>query len=135
MQLPKRYWWGMLLLAGLYTLIRLTAYEPVYGQPDWLQINRQLLRWINMVVVFLAGYWVLRPLEPRWMLLLWNGVHLLLMGYLAAAAAWEYWVAPMPYGIRGSAAPIIEFLISPVYYMALGVLYYLTRPAKHMKAD
>jgi hypothetical protein len=65
------------------------------------------------------------------MLFLWNLIHLALLIYLLLAAAYEWALAPLPYGIRGSVAPIIEFLISPVYYIGLGVLYlYLNRIQK-----
>jgi hypothetical protein len=46
-----------------------------------------------------------------------------MIGYLLLAAAYEYLIAPLPYGIRGSVAPIVEFLISPIIYMAMGLLY------------
>jgi hypothetical protein len=62
-------------------------------------------------------------MKETWMMFLWNLVHILLIAYLGLAEGYEIFIAPMAYGIRSSAAPIIEFLISPVFYMALGLLY------------
>jgi hypothetical protein len=62
-------------------------------------------------------------MKVGWMLFLWNLLHIALLAYLLLAAFYEWIIAPLPYGIRGSVAPIIEFLISPVYYIGLGVLY------------
>ena len=125
-KLPKHYWLGFWIMILAYTLVRLFFYEPVVPMPSWVHQQRQLIRWINITFVYVVGIFVIRTMEERWLLYLWNLVHVLLIVYLLAAAAYEYFIAPMPYGIRGSAAPIIEFLISPVYYMALGLLYAVT---------
>ncbi|MBU6158879.1 MAG: hypothetical protein KGP35_07605 [Bacteroidetes bacterium] len=127
-QLPKHFWSGFWIMILAYTLVRLFFYEPVVAMPQWVPSNRQLLRWINITFVYVVGIWVIRRMGIGWMLLLWNLVHIALLAYLLLAAVYEWGIAPLPYGIRGSVAPIIEFLISPVYYIGLGVLYlYLNR--------
>ena len=122
--LPKNFWIGFWIMVLAYTIVRLFFYEPVVSMPAWVHQNRQLIRWMNVTFVYVVGIFVIRTMEERWLLYLWNLVHLLLIGYLFLASAYEYFIAPMPYGVRGSAAPIIEFLISPVFYIALGVLYH-----------
>lgn len=122
-RLPRNYWLGFWIMIGAYTVIRFVFYEPILPVPRWITQYRQVIRWMNMTAVFVVGILVIRTMQERWLLLVWNWVHLLLMGYLGLAALYEYFIAPMPYGIRGSAAPIIEFLIAPVFYMGLGLLY------------
>ncbi|HMO32056.1 MAG TPA: hypothetical protein PKE07_03570 [Lacibacter sp.] len=135
-RLPDRYWTGLLVLVLAYSLIRLFVYEPFVPLAPWVKTYRQELRWVNITLVYLVGIVVIRRLQVGWMLFLWNLVHLALIGYLVGAALYERFVAPMPYGIRGSAAPLIEFLISPVYYMALGLLYAVVpRPAVNPASD
>lgn len=106
-----------------YSLVQFSFNFPIIPVPVWLKHNRQLFRWVNMSFVYVIGIFVIRKMTPAWLLFSWNIVHIVLMGYLMLAAAYEYFIAPMPYGIRGSAAPIIEFLISPVFYVAMGLLY------------
>lgn len=130
-KLPRNYWLGFWIMILAYSIVRLFFYEPVFRMPDWVHGNRQLIRWINITFVYVLGIFVIRTMRERWMLYLWNLVHVLLIAYLLLAAAYEYFIAPMPYGIRGSAAPIIEFLISPVYYMALGLLHAFAHKEQH----
>ena len=130
-RLPKHFWSGFWIMVLAYSLVRLFFYEPVVSMPRWVYEQRQLFRWINISFVYVVGIFVVRRMMVGWMLFLWNLIHLALLIYLLMAAAYEWAVAPLPYGIRGSVAPIIEFLISPVYYIGLGVLYlYLNRIQK-----
>jgi hypothetical protein len=130
-KLPKYFWSGFWIMVIAYSLVRLFFYEPVVRMPGWVYQQRQLFRWINISFVYVVGIFVVKRMKVGWMLLLWNLVHLVLLAYLLFSAFYEWAVAPLPYGIRGSVAPIIEFLISPVYYIGLGVLYlYLNRIQK-----
>jgi hypothetical protein len=130
-RLPKHFWSGFWIMVLAYSLVRLFFYEPVVSMPRCVYEQRQLFRWINISFVYVVGIFVVRRMRVGWMLFLWNLIHLALLIYLLMAAAYEWAVAPLPYGIRGSVAPIIEFLISPVYYIGLGVLYlYFNRTHK-----
>ena len=122
-KLPKHFWSGFWVMVIAYSLVRLFFYEPVVRMPAWVYQQRQLFRWINISFVYVVGIFVVGRMKVGWMLFLWNLVHLALMGYLLLAAVYEWGIGSLPYGIRGSVAPIIEFLISPVYYIGLGVLY------------
>ena len=134
--LPKYFWSGFWIMILAYTLVRLFFYEPVVAMPHWVHTKRQLIRWINISFVYVVGIWVIRRMRIGWMLVLWNWVHIALLAYLLLAAAYEWGIAPLPYGIRSSVAPIIEFLISPVYYIGLGVLYlYLNRLKQSDKTE
>ena len=122
--LPRKYWVGLVVMLIAYTVIQFSYNFPIIHVPNWLRSNRQLFRWVNISFVYLVGIVVIRRMEPFWLLFVWNVIHIVLMGYLAIAAAYEYFIAPMPYGVRGSAAPIIEFLISPVFYVVIGLVYH-----------
>ena len=106
-----------------YTLIRMFFYDGVLPAPLWLKEQRQLVRWGNIFIIYVVGILIIRKMDESWMLWAWNAVHVVLMLYLIFAAAYEYLIAPLPYGLRASVAPIIEFLISPAYYVGLALLY------------
>lgn len=107
-----------------YSVIRFFFYEPLFPVPGWVHEYRQVVRWVNMTFVYVLGILVIRTMSESWLLFTWNLVHIVLISYLILAAAYDYFIAPMPYGIRGSAAPIIEFLISPVFYVVIGLVYH-----------
>jgi hypothetical protein len=122
-RLPNHFWSGFWMMVLAYSLVRLFFYEPVVSMPRWVHEQRQLFRWINISFVYVVGIYFVGRMKVGWMLYLWNLLHIALLAYLLLAAFYEWAIAPLPYGIRGSVAPIIEFLISPVYYIGLGVLY------------
>jgi hypothetical protein len=122
-RLPKNYWIGFLILALAYTLVQFLFYHPVIPVLRSLLKYKQSVRWFNITFVYVVGIMVIRTMHVNWLLFIWNIVHVVMIGYLLLAAAYEYLIAPLPYGIRGSVAPIVEFLISPIIYMAMGLLY------------
>jgi hypothetical protein len=123
MNLPKHFWFGFWVMLIGYTLIRMFFYDGVLPAPHWLKEQRQLVRWGNIFIIYIVGILIIRKMDESWMLWAWNAVHVVLMLYLIFAAAYEYLIAPLPYGLRASVAPIIEFLISPAYYVGLALLY------------
>ena len=122
-KLPKNYWTGLLILTLAYTLVQFLFYHPVIPVLRSLLQYKQAVRWFNIFFVYVIGIWVIRTMHVSWLLFIWNIVHVVMIGYLLLAAAYEYLIAPLPYGIRGSVAPIVEFLISPIIYMAMGLIY------------
>lgn len=123
MKLPKYFWFGFIVMLVAYTLIRMFFYDGVLPAPHWVKEKRQLVRWGNITLIYVIGILIVRKMGESWMLWAWNAVHLIVMFYLLLLAAYEYLVGELHYGLRASVAPIIEFLISPAYFVALGLLY------------
>jgi hypothetical protein len=123
LQLPPDYWRGMLLMVLVYTLVQLLFYHPPFALPAWVQTYRQVFRWVTITIVYVTGIYVLKNSSEAWLLYLWNLVHLVVIGYLLLLAAYEYLIAPVPYGLRASVEPIVEFLVSPIIYIGMGILY------------
>jgi hypothetical protein len=123
MKLPKHFWIGFWVMLVAYTLIRMFFYDGVLPAPQWLKEQRQLVRWGNITLIYVIGIVIVRKMEEEWLLWAWNAVHLLVMLYLMLLAAYEHLIGDLHYGLRASVAPIIEFLISPAYFVCLGLLY------------
>jgi hypothetical protein len=121
--MPRHFWLGFWVMLIAYTLIRMFFYDGVLPAPQWLKEQRQLVRWCNISLIYVVGILIIKKMKEPWMLWAWNAVHLLLIAYLLLAAVFEKSFGGLPYGIRASVAPIIEFLISPAYYVALALLY------------
>jgi|GEM_PF-1112475 len=121
---PKNYWAGLLVVLAVYTFVQLLFYHPLFTAPEFFKSFRQPLRWLTITIVYVTGVQVLKRTEEDWLKFIWHFIHLLLIFYLLLIAFVEYFIMPVPYGIRASVAPIIEFLISPLLYMGLGVVFF-----------
>lgn len=128
--LPRNYWIGLIIMILAYSIVQLSFNTHLIPVPEWLLKHRQFFRWLNILFVYVIGILVIQKMSPEWLLFSWNLVHIVLMSYLAIAATYEYLIAPLPYGVRGSAAPIIEFLVSPVFYVVMGLIYTSLRSNK-----
>lgn len=110
----------MILL--MYVLAQLLQALPaVLGLGDGVFL-RQSARLLAVLWVYAVGSRVLRHTKARVILFCWHAVHLSLLLVLLVIALWEYLVGAVPFGIRASVAPVIEFLVSPMLYMAAGFL-------------
>lgn len=120
---PKGFWKGLLVIVGAYTLVQFLVYVPNEISQYAGVFFRQVLRWIQILIVYATGAIVLHRMEPRWIGAIWHFIHFMLIGFLAISAIIEFSIGPVPYAWRASIAPMIEFLISPVLYFGAGVLY------------
>ncbi len=123
LQLPPDYWRGMLIMVLVYTLVQLLFFHPPVQLPAWVHTYRQLIRWLTITIVYITGIYVLKNSKEAWLLYLWNLVHIVAIGYLAVLGVYEYLIAPVSYGLRASVEPIVEFLVSPIIYVGMGILY------------
>jgi hypothetical protein len=120
---PKKYWKGLVFVLLAYTVVQLISYQSFFRLPAFIQQNKQLMRWMAIAIVYLVGCLVLKGTGVVWLLGLWHMIHLSLVGYLFFIGIYEYTIAPVPYGIRASVAPVVEFLISPLLYFAAGLVF------------
>ena len=124
---PKDFWKSLIGLLVLYTLLQLIYFIPESSFPEAVRRIRLSPLWFLLAVVYAAGWLVIRQWEVSWLLMIWHVVHISLAGYALATLAYMRFIGPVPNGIATSIRPIVEFLISPVLYLALGLLYRTTR--------
>ena len=120
---PRNYWKGFIVILIAYSIVQLLFFHPLFTVPSKLQEFRQLIRWLTITFIYLVGARVLRNTGEAWMVAIWHIIHIVMISFLLLVAAYEYGIGPVPYGVRSSVAPIIEFLISPVLYMGSGLIY------------
>lgn len=120
---PSHFWKGLFFVLLAYSAVQLMSYQSFFQLPAVIQQNKQLMRWMAIGLVYLVGCLVIKNTGVAWLLAIWHFIHLSLVGYLFLIAVYEYTIAPVPYGIRASVAPVVEFLISPVLYFAAGLVY------------
>jgi hypothetical protein len=124
---PRDFWKGFAILLPLYALLQLIYFLPESALPDWMRVTSLSPVWFLLVPVYLTGWWILRRSEAGWLSVVWHIVHISLVGFALSVLAFGRIVKPLPEGIALSVRPIVEFLISPILYLALGLLYRAAR--------
>lgn len=119
--LPGYFLRGVVIMAATYAAVQLIPCVAggLVGKPtEWM---RQGVRGLEIFTVYRVGAHLLKSgLLIRY----WQTVYGLGSGYLFLVAALEYGSGPVPFGIRASVAPVVELLISPIIFIAAGLLYY-----------
>jgi len=127
---PKNFWKGLLMILLAYTIVQLLVYQHLFNLDHYIAAMRQPIRWLTITFVYLVGVRVLKSTNELWLLTFWHIVHVSLIAYLIIVAFFEYFITAVPYGIRASVAPIVEFLISPVLYMCAGLIFHTVQSNK-----
>jgi len=127
---PKNFWRGLLFILLAYTVVQLLVYQHLFVFDEYIALFRQPIRWLTITFVYMVGARMLKSTDELWLLTIWHFVHITLIGYLLIVSFFEYFVRAVPYGIRASVAPIIEFLISPVLYMCAGLIFHTIESGK-----
>lgn len=127
---PKNFWKGLLMILLAYSFIHLLPYLGLNNFYKFNAVMRQPMRWLTITLIYLVGVRVLKSTNELWLLTFWHVVHVSLITYLIIVAFFEYFVSAVPYGIRASVAPIVEFLISPILYLCAGLIYHAVQVNK-----
>ncbi len=120
---PKNYWKGLLALIPLYTIAQLIYYLPTTDIPIPINIFPLSPVWILISIIFLTGWWILKKIGVQWIISIWKGVHIMIIGIVLIILVGNKAFDKVPLGSLSSVRPMIEFLISPILYIALGIMY------------
>ncbi len=120
---PKNYWKGLLALIPLYTIAQLIYYLPTTDIPIPINIFPLSPVWLLISIIFLTGWWILKKIGVQWIISIWKGVHIMIIGIVLIILVGNKAFDVGPLGILSSVRPMIEFLISPILYIALGIIY------------
>lgn len=120
---PRYYWTGLMLLLMAYTALQFVYYLPASSLPK--MINRSGLSplWFLLVIVYVAGSLILRQTGVAWLNAIWHLVHISLITFALAVLVYGRLAGSVPIGVSAAVRPIMEFLISPILYLAMGLLY------------
>ncbi|MCG9899107.1 MAG: hypothetical protein MH132_03820 [Hydrotalea sp.] len=119
--LKRGLWLGLLQLMVIYTAMYLFFYEAPYFA-DIPRKLRHLIKFSSLIGVYLLGTYHLRFEKQRWMGALWHIVHISGISFVLSMGAFDWLVHPTSQAVRLLAHQINEFLISPVLFVAMGLL-------------
>lgn len=119
----RGYWEGLAWVLGAYVLIQFMYRIPRYAWESKSSVYLIAPFWYLLSVVYL---WIgerLRRLDVRWVYAVWHILHILLIGCNVGILGYRKIAGELPYVFTSTARGITEFLISPVLYITLGLLY------------
>lgn len=119
--LKRGLWLGLLQLMVIYTAMYLFFYEAPY-LADIPRKLRHLIKFSSLIGVYLLGTYHLRFEQQRWMGAVWHIVHISGISFVLSVGAFDWLVHPTSQAVRLLAHQINEFLISPVLFVAMGLL-------------
>jgi low temperature requirement protein LtrA len=83
---------------------------------------RHVIKFGVTILVYFVGTYHLGKLEDKWMSQLWHFIHISLLFGITAIGAYDWVFGMVDKKTKELAATMQEFLISPVLYVAMGIL-------------
>jgi hypothetical protein len=120
---PVNYWKGLAAVLLAYTMNQLLIHLPKTSLPDVLDRLPISPYWFLLAAVYGAGAYVLSQSGVRWIHSLWQITYLTLIAYVFLNIAYVRLFGPMPLRLGSAVRPVIDFLLSPAPYLALGLIY------------
>jgi hypothetical protein len=117
----NRWIGGLVVIIILYTLFYLLFADRsfTYDIPRKL---RHIIKFGVTILVYFVGTYHLGKLEDKWMSQLWHFIHISLLFSITAIGAYDWAFGMVDKKTKELAATMQEFLISPVLYVAMGIL-------------
>ncbi|HZE84851.1 MAG TPA: hypothetical protein VE035_11120 [Puia sp.] len=113
------FWSGLFVIALLYCLYyifflyRIALDMPIRG--------RHVIKFCFIALVYASGAVCLRGYADKWMLRAWHLIYFLILGLLVLLGIYDWTIARTPLPVREIADTLLEFLISPILYVAMGI--------------
>lgn len=120
--MKRGFWTGLIIILIIYTLIYLFFYDAPYFN-DIPRRLRHLIKFFILITVYLIGGYHLRLNNIKWMYIIWHFIHITRIGIITSFGLYDFLVSPTPIFIRSFLNSINEFLISPVLFVGMGILY------------
>lgn len=117
----QRYVAGLIIIMLIYSMF----YILFADKPDTLLIPRKwrhVIKFITTFTVYLVGTYHLGKHKNSWMLYLWHFVHITLLSTITGIGLYDWIFGMVSYQVKEIAASMQEFLISPMLYIAMGIL-------------
>lgn len=113
---------GLLVVALLYSAYNLYILDPeVYEFMS--RGTRHLYKFGGLILTWLTGWLVYRKVRPAWLIQVWDLLYACGLGLLLLLAAYDSFIRELPLALRQPVSTFHEFLISPIAYVVIGILY------------
>lgn len=116
-----RFWIGLILIIVIYSLYNIYLVDVSYYQSIPRKL-RHVGKLSVILMVYGTGTWALKDYFARWMLYLWHLLHLCIIGVLILIGLYDWSFGAISPALRNITGTLFEFLISPLIYLAMGII-------------
>jgi hypothetical protein len=116
-----RFWTGLVVILIIYSAFYLLMADnreafdiPIMG--------RHFIKIAIVFMIYFTGTFFLGKLPQKWLGQVWHIVHISLISLLMILWLWHFLISPLPHNLRVLGYSLHEFLISPLLYLATGLL-------------
>lgn len=115
-------------ISGLIFIVIIYSWNYLYFMNDegsWMSFSRiafHLIRFGVTVAVYFVGTYHLGKLKDTWMSSLWHLVHVSGLVIITSLGLFDWFIMEISRNLKEFAHTIQEILISPVLYVAMGLL-------------
>ncbi len=113
------FWSGFVVILLLYCLY---YFYFIYGLAHEIPLRaRHFVKLLFILACYGTGVVALGRITAGWMVRLWHITYLVCLLLLLGMGLYDWFVARTPLQLRMIADSVQEFLVSPVFYVALGL--------------
>lgn len=117
-----------LYIIGLIAIILISAIYYMYfkeAEMGTIPVKiKHLIKFTLVAVIYGTGTYILRRIFTGWMMALWHLVYISTIVVLLAIGFYYWWQNAASLDVKRAANTLYEFLISPVLYVAMGIVHY-----------
>ncbi|MES2240992.1 MAG: hypothetical protein V4497_12115 [Bacteroidota bacterium] len=116
-----RWMVGLALILIIYSFFYLFFAEnpSIYEIPRRI---RHVIKFVVTVLVYFIGTSHLGQIEARWMLILWHFIHVSFLFVITSVGLYDWFFGMVGVNTKEFVASMQEILISPVFYVGLGIV-------------
>lgn len=115
------YWAGFIIIVIIYSVYNLYLADSTYYQ-DIPRKLRHVAKFASILLIYLTGTFALKRYTADWMMYIWHLMHIVIISALLLIGIYDWTFGQISDQFRNIADTLFEFLISPVIYIAVGIL-------------
>jgi hypothetical protein len=112
---------GLSFIAIIYLLYNIFLVDASYYE-NIPRTIRHLFRFLSIILVFGAGYFSLKNYGVKWIIDLWNVMYFIIVPLLVLTGLYDLFIGPAPVELKNISKTLHEFLISPVFFVAILII-------------
>ena len=117
----SRFILGVILLIISYSIYYI-CFEENARMKSLDRILQYFIKFLFTVIIYLIGSLHLGKLKDEWMSFLWHFIHISGLCIITSIGLYDWQISDISLSTLLFAASIQEFLISPMLYLAMGLL-------------
>jgi hypothetical protein len=112
---------GLILIIFFYSAYYI-GFEENEIMHAFSRFTQYLIKFLFTIVIYIIGSFHLGRLKDEWMSYLWHFIHISGLCIITSIGLYDWFISDITLGVLLFAGSVQEFLISPLLYVAMGLL-------------